>query len=203
MKLIIATHNRGKAAEFARLLRGIFDEAATLDEAGIMDDVEESGTTFSENAILKAEAACRASRLPALADDSGLCVDALGGAPGVYSARYAGCHGDDEANRVLLLKKMENVPEGQRQAHFACALALARPGRKTLVVEGQVHGTIGYAQRGENGFGYDNLFIYRGGRTLAEMSPSEKNAISHRAAAVERLRQALEEEEHAGTADLR
>jgi len=185
MKCVLATNNKGKAAEFAVLLNGFF-EIVTLAEAGVTEDIPETGATFSENAIQKAEYVCAKTNLPALADDSGLCVDALGGAPGVYSARYAGTHGDDRANREKLLREMLN--KNNRKAHFACVLALARPGQPTITVEGRVDGRIAYEEKGENGFGYDSVFApfiegEKNSRTFAQMGEGEKNGFSHRARA--------------------
>jgi len=184
MKLIVATNNQGKADEFAVLLRAHFESVQSLRQAGIGIEIEEDGETFAQNAAKKAEAVCKLTGFPTLADDSGLCVDGLDGAPGVYSARFAGHPCNDAANNAHLLQQMQNIPN--RAAHFACVLALARPGHPTLLAHGQLHGTITIAPRGEQGFGYDALFEHNG-RTLAQMQPHEKNALSHRARAVEDL----------------
>ncbi|MCL1795288.1 MAG: RdgB/HAM1 family non-canonical purine NTP pyrophosphatase [Clostridia bacterium] len=165
-------------------------EVLSLREAGLSVDIEETGSTFAENARLKAEAVMRLARCAALADDSGLSVDALGGAPGVYSARYAGTHGDDAANNRLLLQNMRDARD--RAARFVSALALAAPGEETRSVQGEVSGTITDAPRGEGGFGYDPLFEYERGRTFAEMPDREKNEVSHRANAVRALLRMLE-----------
>lgn len=191
--LVLATGNFGKVRELRALLGDRFD-VRSMREMGAEMDVEEDGETFEENALIKAEALMRKTGCAALADDSGLIVDALGGRPGVHSARYAGVHGDDEANNQLLLKELENVPE-PRTARYAAAVALCRPGREPLVTFGACEGEILRAYRGDGGFGYDPLFLSHDlGVTLAEASPREKNAISHRARAVEALLALLEAE---------
>ena len=190
--LLAATGNAHKLKE----LQHIFEDSYTvlpMAAAGFTEDIDETGSTFAENAVLKAEAVCAATGLPAIADDSGLTVKALGGEPGVYSARYAGVHGDDEANNDLLLRKMEAVTD--REASFVCALALKRPGQEPLVAEGSCPGVILRARRGKGGFGYDPLFLYEPlGKTFAEVNEEEKNAISHRARACERMKQILRED---------
>ena len=184
MKYIIATHNAHKLAEIARILAPLGIEAVTDRDLGIeLPEVDETGTTFAENAYLKAASACEFSGLPAIADDSGLAVDALGGEPGVYSARYGGDGLDDNDRNNLLLKNMANIPVGQRQAQFVSAVCCVFPNGDTLRTEGIVRGEIGFAAKGENGFGYDPLF-YVGDRTTAEMSAQEKDAISHRGQAL-------------------
>ena len=188
--LLAATHNANKVRELKALLGPRGYDVRSLDEAGIALEVEETGATFEENARLKAETLCRLTGLETLADDSGLSVDALGGEPGVRSARYAGVHGDDAANLHLLLERLEGVPD-PRGAHFACAMALARPGQETLVVTGRADGTIAHAPSGSGGFGYDPVFVWQDGRTFAEMPEEEKNAVSHRADAIRRLLEAL------------
>ena len=162
-----------------------------MKDAGFEGDIEENGTTFEENAVIKAEAVSRATGLPALADDSGLSVDALDGAPGVYSARYAGDHGNDQANNDLLLKNMEGVTN--RACRFVCAMALALPGEETRVLRGECPGELLHQRAGEGGFGYDPLFRYHTGKTFAEMTEKEKNAVSHRAAAAAKMRGVLME----------
>lgn len=189
-RLLVASNNMHKVRELKALLAAHYD-VLSLAEAGISADIEETGQTFAENARIKAEAISRMTRCAALADDSGLCVDALGGAPGVYSARYAGTHGDDAANNRLLLSNLREI-EAPRAARFVSAVALARPGKETLIVEGNVEGTIAFAPRGEGGFGYDPLFEYQNGQTFAEMPDAEKNLISHRARAIAALLSALE-----------
>ena len=186
MQLIAATGNQNKLRELAE----IFPEHQFLSakEAGFSGDVEETGTTFRENALLKARTVCRATGKPALADDSGLCVDALNGAPGVYSARYSG--GGDAENRKLLLKNLEGVEN--RRAHFVCCIALVFPDGRELVAEGRTEGTILYENRGTGGFGYDSLFLSDDlGKSFAEASEEEKNAVSHRGRAINKLREML------------
>ena len=193
MKLILASNNAHKLREIKEILGDHFEQILTLREAGIEHETIEDGTTFLENAAKKAREIAEISGCCALADDSGLCVDALGGAPGVYSARYAGEHGDDEANNALLLKNMEGIQE--RGAHFACAIVLARPDGTELSAEGKFYGEINHAPAGENGFGYDPLFFLpEYGCTSAELSPEEKNGISHRGRALRALLEKLEEE---------
>ena len=144
-------------------------------------DVKETGVTFAENALLKAHALARATGLPAVADDSGLCVDVLGGAPGIFSARWSGSHGDDRANLTLLLDQLSDVPDEHRAAHFACAAALALTDGTERVVEGRLRGRLRREPAGSHGFGYDPILQPDGDtRTCAEMTPEEKNAISHR-----------------------
>lgn len=178
-KLLIASNNQGKLIEFKALLPSTV-ELLTLNDLGL-DSPEETGITFAENAKLKAEIATRQSQLIAIADDSGLEVDALGGAPGVYSARYAGEPANDEANRVKLLAAMTDVPAAQRTARFQCAVAIASPVRNTILSAGTCEGSIGWHPSGTNGFGYDPLFVLPDGRTMAELPSEEKNRISHRA----------------------
>ena len=193
MKYIIATHNAHKLVEIARILAPLGIEAVTDRDLGIeLPEVEETGTTFAENAYLKAAGACQFSGLPAIADDSGLAVDALGGAPGVYSARYGGEGLDDNDRNNLLLKNMKDIPVGQRQAQFVSAVCCVFPNGDVLRTEGIVRGEIGFAAKGENGFGYDPLF-YVGDRTTAEMSPQEKDAISHRGQALAAFAEKLQD----------
>ena len=153
----------------------------TLEEAGIVDEVEESGRTFQENAVIKAKEYARRSGLITVADDSGLEVDVLGGEPGVLSARYAGPDASDEERNAYLLKKLDGVPLNRRTARFRCVIAIAFPDGQVKVVEGKVEGVIQYNPRGKNGFGYDPIFLIPElGRTTAELTPEEKNALSHR-----------------------
>ncbi|MCC6626673.1 MAG: XTP/dITP diphosphatase [Chloroflexi bacterium] len=182
--LIVASRNAGKIAELAALLSGLDLRLISLQQAGVTDEAPETGDTFTANAVEKAEYVCRQTGRAALADDSGLCVDALGGAPGVYSARFGG-PGLTDADRVQrLLAALVGVPAERRQARFACVLALARPGRATLTVDGQVEGSIAAAPAGAGGFGYDPIFyLPERGQTMAEAPPEVKNAISHRARA--------------------
>ena len=181
--LVIASNNAHKIHE----IRAMLDDdmiVMSLDEAGVAIDIEETGATFAENAVLKAECVCEKTGLPTLADDSGIAVDALNGAPGVHSARYAGDHGHDGENNALLMKNLEGVPLYDRTAQFVCAMALAVPGRKTVVETGVCPGVVTFEPRGENGFGYDPYFEYMTGETFAEMSDEEKNRVSHRAVAL-------------------
>lgn len=184
MKYVIATHNAHKLIELQRILEPLGIEAITdrdLDTS--LPEVEETGTTFAENAFLKAESACRFTGLPAIADDSGLVVDALNGRPGVYSARYGGEGATDEDRNVLLLGEMKDVPEDQRQARFVSAVCCVFPNGDVLRAEGTFEGKIGYAPAGANGFGYDPIFVV-GDRTSAQMTPAEKDAVSHRGKAL-------------------
>ena len=186
MKLILASNNAHKLREIKEILGGCFDEIVTLREAGIDHETVEDGETFLENAAKKAREIAEISGCCALADDSGLCVDALGGAPGVYSARFAGVHGDDAANNALLLEKLQNVTD--RAAHFTSAVVLAYPDGRELSAEGYFYGQIAHAPAGENGFGYDPLFyLPEYGCTSAQLSPEEKNRISHRGNALRAL----------------
>lgn len=180
MKYVIATHNAHKLIELQRILEPLGIEAVTDRDLGIeLPEVEETGTTFAENAFLKAASACDVTGLPAIADDSGLVVDALEGRPGVYSARYGGEEATDDDRNVLLLREMESVPKGERSARFVSAVCCVFPNGDVLRAEGTFEGEIGYTPAGENGFGYDPIFVV-GDRTSAEMSPAEKDALSHR-----------------------
>jgi XTP/dITP diphosphohydrolase len=194
MKLIVASRNRHKVKELRDLLAAHLGEApelVTMDEAGFTEEIVEDGVSFAENACIKAETVCAATGCAAVGDDSGLCVTALDGAPGIYSARYAGEHGNDAANNALLLRNLEGKTD--RSAYFACAIACAFPdGRETLVVEGRAHGVILEEARGEGGFGYDPLFyVPELGKTFSELSEAEKNAVSHRGVAVKDFARAL------------
>ena len=181
-KWIIATNNPGKVREFHKILPPLGIDAVSLKEAGIRLEVEETGTTFEENALLKARAACACSGMPAVADDSGLVVDALGGRPGVYSARYAET---EKACNLRLLAEMQDVPDEKRQAHYACAIACVLPDGREFTVYGECYGVIAREETGENGFGYDPLFyLPQYGVTFGELAPEIKNEISHRAKAL-------------------
>ena len=181
-KLVAATTNAGKLKDLRALL-GDF-EIVSAAEVGFVDDVEETGTTFLENALLKARTVCQATGLPALADDSGLCVDALNGAPGVYSARYSGQ--GMVANRALLLANLQG--QTNRKAHFHCAMALVYPDGREYTAEGETHGTIAMTEQGDNGFGYDCLFLSDDlGKTFGMATHAEKNAVSHRGRALKNL----------------
>lgn len=186
MKLIIASNNTHKLTEIKAILGSVFDEILSMREAGIEHETVEDGNTFMENAEKKAREIAEISGCPALADDSGLCVDALGGAPGIFSARFSGVHGDDKANNRLLLQKLQGVED--RSAHYTCAMALIWPDGKEVNAEGYLEGKIGFEEKGQNGFGYDPLFIISAlNKTAAEISPEEKNGISHRAKALNEL----------------
>ena len=182
--LVLATRNQGKIREFRRILDAISQSTINLvglEEFAHTTDVEETGSTFKENALLKARSVCKETGLPAIADDSGLCVDALNGAPGIFSARYAGVHGDDSANNLKLLKELESIPEEKRGAHFTCAAALVLPDGREHVAEEIFEGSILRAPVGDQGFGYDPLFRPQGfSISSAQMSADEKDLISHR-----------------------
>ena len=181
MKLIIASNNKHKIYEIKKMLGSKFSEILSLKEANISHETVEDGESFLENAFKKAREIAEISGCASLADDSGICVDVLDGAPGVYSARFSG--GDDEDNNKLLLKKLEDRED--RGAHYTCAMALVYPDGKEISAEGYMYGEITDTPRGDRGFGYDPLFIPTGeSRTVAEMTDDEKNAISHRANAL-------------------
>jgi XTP/dITP diphosphohydrolase len=193
MKFVVASSNAGKLAEFRDLLGEAGYEFVTQGELGVTD-AEETGLSFVENALLKARHAARVTGLPALADDSGLCVDALGGAPGLYSARYAGSHGDAQANIAKLLESMKDVPRAQRTAHFIAVIVLLRHAEdpQPLIVEGRWSGLILDAPRGDRGFGYDPVFLDpENNLSAAEFDPAIKNRLSHRGRALAMLRQKL------------
>ena len=183
MRFVLATHNPGKLREMGEILKDFGIEVVSPKDLGITVDVEETGTTFAENAMLKAKAICKEANLPAIADDSGLCVDALNGAPGVYSARYGGEGLDDRGRYMLLLSSLRGAPT--RAAHFACAVACAFPNGDTLTAEGRCDGSIAYAPLGEGGFGYDPVFLLPGtGKTFGQLTQEEKSAVSHRGRAL-------------------
>lgn len=191
MKIIIATHNKHKLAEMARILEPMGYEVVTDRDIGIeLTDVEENGETFLDNARIKAEAGCRESGLPCIADDSGLCVDALNGEPGVFSARYSGEHGNDAANNKKLLFNLRNVPDEKRTARFVCSICVSFPDGSEITAEGFCEGKIGYEYRGNNGFGYDPLFMV-GDKSFAEFTADEKDAVSHRGNALKKLQKLL------------
>jgi len=191
-RIVLATRNAHKVSELQAILDDLVGELE-LEIVGVGEfpdvaDVVETGVTFAENATLKAVAAAEATGLPALADDSGLAVEVLGGAPGVYSARWAGTHGQDRANLDLLLAQLTDVPDEHRAAAFVCAAVLALPDGTVVVREGRMPGTLAREPRGENGFGYDPILVVDGDvRTAAELSPEDKNAISHRGKAFRAL----------------
>ena len=189
-KMVVATGNANKLREFSQLFTGY--EVVSQKEMGFLGEVEETGSTFAENALLKARAAAKALRVPALADDSGLCVVSLGGQPGVYSARYSGDH-DDKANRKKLLKELDGVAD--RTAYFQCAIALVYPNGKELLAEGRTFGKILFEEKGEGGFGYDSLFESDDlKKSFGEASAEEKNSVSHRRRALEALLQKWNEQ---------
>ena len=186
MKLIIASNNKHKIYEIKKILENKFDEIVSLREAGIDHETVEDGKTFLENAYKKAREIAEIAGAPALADDSGICVHALGGEPGIYSARYSGGHGNDEDNNNLVLKNLEDKED--KSAHYTCAMSLVYPDGRHVFAEGYMYGSITDNPRGERGFGYDPIFIPDGEtRTVAELSDEEKNAISHRANALKEL----------------
>lgn len=194
-RVVLATRNQHKVVELREILDDVLRAAGVRVDLGTavvgvpddVPDVVESGVTFAANALLKARAVSLATGLPALADDSGLAVDVLGGAPGVFSARWAGRHGDDVANLELLLRQLGDVPDEHRAAGFVCAAALVKPDGTEVVELGHLRGTLERAPRGSGGFGYDPILRVDEQRTLAELAPSEKNAISHRGNAMRAL----------------
>ncbi|MGD9485355.1 RdgB/HAM1 family non-canonical purine NTP pyrophosphatase [Streptomyces sp. TRM70308] len=193
-RLILATRNAHKVTELRAILgaAGLAVDLVGADAHPDVPDVKETGVTFAENALLKAHALARATGTPAVADDSGLCVDVLGGAPGIFSARWAGRHGDDQANLDLLLAQLADIDDAHRGAHFACAAALALPDGTERVAEGRLRGTLRHAPAGAGGFGYDPILQPDGEtRTCAELTPDEKNAISHRGQAFRALTREL------------
>lgn len=193
MKLVLASGNAGKLGEIREILADLDVELMPQGQLGV-NDAEETGKSFIENAILKARHAARITGLPALGDDSGICVDALGGAPGLQSARYAGGHGNSAANIVKLLDALKEVPEASRGAHFFCVIALMRSADDPapLIAEGRWHGRILNAPRGNGGFGYDPVFFdAKRNCSAAELEPAEKNRASHRGQALARLRELL------------
>lgn len=191
MKILIATHNKKKREELERILSPLSIDVVTDTDVGCtLRDVEESGASFEENALIKAKAGCEDSGLPCIADDSGLVVDALGGAPGIYSARYCGVHGNDEANNDKLLNELENVPDEKRTARFVCAICCVFPDGKIITVNGSCEGTIYRERHGKGGFGYDPLFNC-GGKPFGEITGEEKDKISHRGKALKILAEEL------------
>ncbi len=200
MKVVLASKNKHKLVEISKITEQFDMELVLQSELGVDIDVEETGTTFEENSFLKAEAVMQATGLPALADDSGIAVDALNGEPGIYSARYGFDDSLDDWGRLqLLLKNTEHVPDGQRQAQFVCVITMVTPEGKTIQARGEIHGELLREPRGENGFGYDPIFYYPpAGMSTAEMAPEDKNAVSHRANALKVFYDKLKE---AGYAD--
>ena len=200
MKVVLASKNPHKLVEISKITEKFGFELVLQSELGVDIDVDETGTTFEENSYIKAEAVMKATGLPALADDSGIAVDALNGEPGIYSARYGFDDSLDDWGRLqLLLKNTENVPDGQRQAKFVCVITMVTPEGKTIQARGEIHGELLRAPAGENGFGYDPIFYYPpAGMTTAQMAPEEKNKVSHRANALRVFYDKLKE---AGYAD--
>lgn len=192
MKLLIATHNQKKKLELQRLLMPLGIEVVSDKDIGIeLSEVEETGTTFEENSILKAESGCKESGIACIADDSGLAVDALNGAPGVYSARFAGEHGDDEKNIDKLLDALCNTPDEKRGAKFVCVVTCVFPNGKVLQTRGECHGKIAFERVGCGGFGYDPVFLC-GEKSFGEISSKEKDEISHRGKALRMMAKELE-----------
>ena len=199
MKVVLASKNKHKLEEISKITEQFDIQLVMESELGVDVDVEETGTTFEENSFLKANAVMQATGLPALADDSGIAVDALNGEPGIYSARYGFDDTLDDWGRLqLLLKNTEDVPDGQRQAQFVCVITMVTPEGKVIQARGEVHGELLREPRGENGFGYDPIFYYPPlGMTTAELPPEEKNRVSHRANALKVFYEKLKEEGYA------
>ncbi|MBQ7739706.1 MAG: RdgB/HAM1 family non-canonical purine NTP pyrophosphatase [Eubacterium sp.] len=192
MDFILASNNKKKLAEMQRILSPLGINVVTAKMLGReLTDVVEDGETFEENARIKAVSACEEMKMPAIADDSGLCVDYLDGAPGIYSARFSGGHGDDEANNALLLKKLEGVPMERRTAYYVCAICCVFPDGREITVRGECHGHIGFERDGNEGFGYDPLFVYEG-KAFGRYTAQEKDRISHRGNALRKLTDELE-----------
>lgn len=192
MDFILATNNMKKLSEMQRILSPLGIEVKTAKMLGLeLAEVEEDGDTFETNAKIKAESACAMTGLPAIADDSGLCVDYLNGAPGIFSARFAGEHGNDEKNNDLLLKKLEGVPMEQRTAYYVCAICCVFPDGQEITVRGECHGHIGFERDGNAGFGYDPLFIIEG-KSFGRYTAEDKDKISHRGNALRALASELE-----------
>ncbi len=192
MKVLVASNNKGKLKEFNKILGELGIECISMNDAGIDIDVEETGTTFLENAKIKAEAIYKIAKIPTVSDDSGLCVDALGGEPGVYSARYAGEHGNDEKNNEKLLANLKNIPPEKRTARFMSVVYLVLDDNTAISAQGTAEGFIIDEPKGENGFGYDPIFFSPTlGKTFAQASVEEKNAISHRGSALRELKRKL------------
>ena len=200
MKVVLASKNKHKLVEISKITEKFGIELVLQSELGVDIDVEETGTTFEENSFLKAEAVMKATGLPALADDSGIAVDALNGEPGIYSARYGFDDSLDDWGRLqLLLKNTEHVPDGQRQAQFVCVITMVTPEGQTIQARGEIHGELLREARGENGFGYDPIFYYPPmGMTTSEMPSAAKNQVSHRANALKVFYEKMKE---AGYAD--
>ena len=194
-RMIFATGNDNKMVEIREILGDLPLEILSMKQAGIRADIEENGTSFEENALIKAREVCRLAGEMVLADDSGLEIDYLNGEPGIYSARYMGENTSYRVKNKNLMERLEGVPNEKRTARFVCAIAAVFPDGKELVVRGTVEGIIGYEERGENGFGYDPIFyLPERGLTTAELPPEEKNSISHRGNALRKMKELLEKE---------
>lgn len=192
MDFILATNNMKKLAEMQRILSPLGINVVTAKMLGIsLEEVEEDGDTFEANARIKALAACKATNMPAIADDSGLCVDYLDGAPGIFSARFSGEHGNDELNNDLLLEKLDGVPMEERTAYYVCAICCEFPDGREIIVRGECHGHIGFERDGNEGFGYDPLFLING-KAFGRYTAEEKDKISHRGNALRLLTKELE-----------
>lgn len=192
MDFILATNNMKKLAEMQRILSPLGINVVTAKMLGItLEDVEEDGETFEDNAKIKARAACKATNMPAIADDSGLCVDYLDGAPGIFSARFAGEHGNEEKNNDLLLEKLDGVPMEKRTGYYVCAICCTFPDGREIVVRGECNGHIGFERDGNEGFGYDPLFLVDG-KAFGRYTADEKDKISHRGKALRLLTKELE-----------
>lgn len=192
MKFIIATNNQKKLIELERILKPLGIDAVSAKEAGVvLDDVEETGTTFAENAFLKADAAYKKTGMPSVADDSGLSVDALNGRPGVYSARYAGENATDKDRYTKLLGEMKDIPEAERTAHFTSAICCILSDGSKIEVEGRCDGRIAFEPSGDGGFGYDPVFLY-GERSYAQLTAEEKDKVSHRGKSLRKLQEELQ-----------
>ena len=192
-KVVLSTRNRGKVEEIRAILKPRNYEIISLDDIGFRDKIEETGSTFLENALIKAETVFRMSGLPVIAEDSGLCVDALGGEPGIFSSRFAGDEGNDKRNIELLLKKLEGVPEEKRKAYFICIAVFYHAPEKYFSAEGRVDGYIAFHPKGTHGFGYDPVFYlpeYK--KTFAELPPEVKNRLSHRYRAFKKMGEYIE-----------
>ena len=194
MVFVIATNNSKKRVELDRILNPLGIQAVTAEQAGVdLQEVEETGSTFEENAELKALVACNLSGLPAVADDSGLVVDALDGAPGIYSARYAGENATDADRIAKLLREMQDVPPEKRTARFVSAVCCVFPDGRKIIGRGECEGSIGLIPQGNDGFGYDPVFVTESGKTFAELTPQEKDAVSHRGIALRKLAEQLKQ----------
>lgn len=192
MDFLLASNNKKKLGELQRILSPLGINIVTAKMLGkVLEEVEEDGTTFEENAKIKAVAGMKAFDMPTIADDSGLCVDYLDGAPGIFSARFSGEHGNDEKNNDLLLEKLKGVPEDERSAYYVCAVCCVFPDGREITVRGECHGKIGFERDGNEGFGYDPLFIING-RSFGNYTSQEKDEISHRGKALRELAKELE-----------